>query len=229
MERTRSARASLVRGEMYLAEGNYKRALEENRRVLAILDKGYAVEKALFNIAILYAHDDNPEKDYQNSRDYFGMLVRTFPDSTLAEEAGVWIGIFNAIDDIKREKSEKEEEIIILEEQKSALTLLLQSHKLLDSGKYVDALKNNLAAYELDSSSPAGEHALFNMGLIYAHHENPDKDFKKSAAYFEKMIEMYPQSPLRGQAEIWLGVLNIIERSKQVDIEIEKKKKELRR
>jgi hypothetical protein len=41
------------------------------------------------------------------------------------------------------------------------------------------------------------------------------------------LIEGYPKSPLVQQAKIWVGVLQVIEKSKQVDIEIEEMKKEL--
>jgi hypothetical protein len=43
------------------------------------------------------------------------------------------------------------------------------------------------------------------------------------------LIDRDPQSPLVEQAKIWIGVLNVIEKSKQVDIEIEEMKKELSR
>ena len=75
--------------------------------------------------------------------------------------------------------------------------------------------------------------ALFNMGLIYAHSGNPKKDFEKSIEFFKKLIKDYPESPLIEQSKIWVEVLQkneelnqVIQKLKQVDIEIEEKKRE---
>jgi outer membrane protein assembly factor BamD (BamD/ComL family) len=65
------------------------------------------------------------------------------------------------------------------------------------------------------------------MGLIFAHYNNPKKDYKKSISYFERILRDYPHSPLTEQAKIWIAVLNMVEQSKRVDIQIEEMKKEL--
>jgi hypothetical protein len=43
------------------------------------------------------------------------------------------------------------------------------------------------------------------------------------------LIDTFPQSELADQARVWVNVLQTIEKTKQVDIEIEEKKKELTR
>jgi tetratricopeptide (TPR) repeat protein len=94
---------------------------------------------------------------------------------------------------------------------------------------------------ELAWSDPEATEALFNMGLIYAHYGYPKRDYKKSLDLFKRLVKMFPQSPLAGQAKLWIGILQenerlnreieelkkTIKKSKQVDIEIEEKKKEL--
>ncbi|HUT83648.1 MAG TPA: hypothetical protein VMX95_03280 [Thermodesulfobacteriota bacterium] len=83
--------------------------------------------------------------------------------------------------------------------------------------------------------------------MIYAYAGNPKKNYGKSLSSFKKITEDYQQSPLFEQAKILitilqenekldqtLGKLNqeieilnqMIEKSKQVDIEIEEKKRE---
>ena len=52
-----------------------------------------------------------------------------------------------------------------------------------------------------------GDHALFQMGLIYLHPQNPNSDYQKSLLYFQRLKEEYPDSQLRGEAEIWIFVL----------------------
>ncbi len=75
--------------------------------------------------------------------------------------------------------------------------------------------------------TPPGDEALFNVGLIYAHSENPRKDYKKSIDYFQRLVKDFPRSPFIEEAKMWIGVLEDIEKAVKVDIEIEEKKKEL--
>jgi hypothetical protein len=78
----------------------------------------------------------------------------------------------------------------------------------------------------LQKNKPADE-LLFTLGLLYAHPENPNKNYKKSLFFFKRVINEYSRSVCFGEAKIWAGVLSDIERSAMVDIEIEQKKKEL--
>lgn len=104
---------------------------------------------------------------------------------------------------------------------------LMLAKILIEQGNYEASLKENQNVLSLSNDRPPGDEALFNMGLIYAHYRNPQKEYKRSIFYFEKLLKEYPQSPLREQAKIWIGVLEVIEKSKQVDIRIEEMKKEL--
>jgi outer membrane protein assembly factor BamD (BamD/ComL family) len=71
------------------------------------------------------------------------------------------------------------------------------------------------------------------MGLIYAHVNNPQRDFGKALDFFKRVVKDYPKSPLAEEAKAWAGVLQeneklsqMIEKSKQVDIAVEEKKRE---
>ncbi|HYQ61439.1 MAG TPA: hypothetical protein VEP29_10315 [Desulfatiglandales bacterium] len=75
--------------------------------------------------------------------------------------------------------------------------------------------------------TPPGDEALMNMGLICAHYANPKRDYKKALGYFMRIEKEFPRSPFVEEAKIWVSVLLAFEKAKQVDIEIEKKKKEL--
>ena len=55
------------------------------------------------------------------------------------------------------------------------------------------------------------------------------KDYNRSVDYFEKVIDEYPSGPFPEQANIKIEILNVIEEAKQVDIGIEKKRKEMTR
>src|SRR5659263_71277 len=115
------------------------------------------------------------------------------------------------------------------------------AQKLLDQGDYEGSLRENEKVLSLYDNIPPGDEALFNIGLIYAHHGNLKRDYKKSLDLFKRLLMMFPQSPLVGQAKLWIGILQenqslnrkieelnkTIKKSKQVDIEIEEKKEEL--
>jgi hypothetical protein len=78
----------------------------------------------------------------------------------------------------------------------------------------------------LPKNRPADD-LLYVLGLLYAHPGNPGKNYKKSLAFFRRVINEYPRSACVREAKIWAGVLEDIERAAKVDIEIEQKKKEL--
>ncbi|MGC1456401.1 MAG: tetratricopeptide repeat protein, partial [Nitrospirota bacterium] len=79
----------------------------------------------------------------------------------------------------------------------------------------------------LSPKSPPGDEALFYMGLIYVHYGNLKKDYSKALTFFRRVAKEFPQSLRAEEAKIWVGVLEAIEKAKQVDIQIEEKKKEL--
>lgn len=94
-------------------------------------------------------------------------------------------------------------------------------------GDFEGSQKANQNIIALTEGRPPGDQALFNMGLIYANSKYPKKDYRKSMAFFQRVVRDYPQSPLVPQAKTWIGVLEVIEKSKEVDIELERKKKKL--
>jgi len=118
---------------------------------------------------------------------------------------------------------------------------LIRGGDLLANGDYEGALKAYQEALSLSGRNTPGDEALFNMGLIYADLEYPKRDCKKSLDLFKRLVKTYRESPLVAQATIWMGILGeneklsgevaelnkTIKKTKQVDIEIEEKKKEL--
>lgn len=137
--------------------------------------------------------------------------------------------------DLKKGESQGGEET-----SKTLSEHLLRARKLLEQRDYDGSFKENQKVLFLAGQNPPGDEALFNLGVIYAHAGNPKKDYGKSIVFFKKLTKDYPQSPYAGQARVWTRVLEeneklrqtiqklnqVIEESKQVDIEIEEKKRE---
>jgi outer membrane protein assembly factor BamD (BamD/ComL family) len=210
---------SLLHSQRLIAKGDFEGAVEENQKVLSSYVNRPPADEALFNMGLIYAHYGNPNKDYKKAFSFFRRLVKEFPQSPLYEEAKVWTGVLNTIEETK----------IKMEGQRSAYDSLLHSQRLIAKGDFEGAVEENQKVLSSYVNRPPADEALFNMGLIYAHYGNPHRDYKKSILFFNKLLEGYPRSPLVGQARIWIGVLQVIEKSKQVDIEIEKMKKKVLR
>jgi len=63
-----------------------------------------------------------------------------------------------------------------------------------------------------------GDQALFQMGLNYAHPDNPNPDNQKSMECFKSIIEEFPRSSIRDEAGIWILFLQkSIESKKRFD------------
>jgi hypothetical protein len=116
-----------------------------------------------------------------------------------------------------------------IEKESPARVHIVRGRDLLAGHEYGRSLEENKKALSLSGKKPPGDEALFNMGLIYSHYGYSQKDYEKSLGLFKRLVTEYPQSRLVEQAKIWIGVLEVIEKTKQVDIEIEEKKKELSR
>lgn len=98
---------------------------------------------------------------------------------------------------------------------------------LMSQGDFEGALQECQDALSRYPQVPPGDEALYSMGLIYAHSGNPKKDYRKALSSFSRVLKEFPGSPRAEEAKIWVGVLEAIEKAKQVDIQIEEKKKEL--
>ena len=119
---------------------------------------------------------------------------------------------------------EKEKPVVIEKEGCSHLDVLEPLARHEDFETLLKQKQETLAT--LPKNKPADE-LLFSLGLLYAHPENPKKNYKKSLTFFKRVINEYPRSVCAGEAKIWAGVLEDIEKAAKVDLEIEQKKKEL--
>lgn len=102
-----------------------------------------------------------------------------------------------------------------------------------DQGNFEAALEENHKALSTSGKINPKDRALFQIGLIYAASRNPKRDLDKSLSFFLRLVKEYPQSPFMEEAKTWIDLLQenhklnrMIEKSKEVDIAIEEKKRE---
>ena len=111
-------------------------------------------------------------------------------------------------------------------DRREANEYLLAAQNLLARGDYEGSLRESQRVLGLLKDQPPADTAIFNMGLVYAHPKNPKKDNKRAIYFFNRVIKGYPDSPWAEQAKIWVGVLDGVEKLKQVDLEIEERKRD---
>ncbi len=94
--------------------------------------------------------------------------------------------------------------------------------------QYEAAMAKNLSV--LNSYPPSlADQALFQLGLLYAHPENPNQDYEKSLGSFNKIINEFSESRLKYQAKLWvLFISDGIKKEQKIGI-LNKKKVSLQR
>ncbi|RMG73267.1 MAG: hypothetical protein D6710_03655 [Nitrospirae bacterium] len=91
---------------------------------------------------------------------------------------------------------------------------------------FATVLKRGREVLKDSSDESLRQEALYYMAIAELHPDNPSKNLQRASGYFKKLLNEYPESALAVQARAWLGLISIIEKSKRIDIEIEKKKHE---
>ena len=105
----------------------------------------------------------------------------------------------------------------------------LQGQQLLEegmdqllSGHYEASMAKSLAVLNNYPDSIADQ-ALFQMGLLYAHPQNPNRNCEKSLEYFDRILDGFPESRLRQPAQLWvLFIRDVSEKEQKVRIKNKK-------
>ena len=159
------------------------------------------------------------------SQYYFEKLIENFPDSSLTSEAKTFISLFEIIATKEKEAAAVEQKSL----QKEKPVSVPVPRKVVENQNFEEAVQKNLQILEKASKKKPADEALYNLGLIYAHVDNPAKDYKKSQIYFHVLTKQFPESEFAEEAQIWLGLFETIEKIQQIDIDIEQQKKQLTR
>jgi len=234
LEKKLEAQDYLYHGEKLLEQGNLELSLQEHKKALSLLGHMTPGDRVLYNMGIIYAHFGSPAMNYSKALGCFRRLTKEFPQSPLVERAKIWIEVLTEkkkkkVSYIKLPNTKKKEKKKMTPKQIQEPDYTYLGKKLLDLGDFKGSFEENQKVLSLFPNTPPGDSALFNMALVYAHYNNPDRNYKKSIAYFKRLTEEFPKSKLHEQAKIWIEVLETMEKAKQVDIEIEEKRKELTR
>jgi len=96
--------------------------------------------------------------------------------------------------------------------------LLEEGRDLMISRQYEASMAKNLTVLNKFPDSLADQ-ALFQIGLLYAHPDNPNRSYQKSLRSFNKILNGFAQSRLRQQAQLWvLFIRDIIDKEREIGI-----------
>ena len=84
---------------------------------------------------------------------------------------------------------------------------LFEARQRFAAGDYSSALDINRRVLAQFPERLADQ-SLFQIGMVYAHPNNPDQDIQKALQFFQDIIDRYPESHLQPEAELWLAVLS---------------------
>ncbi len=220
--------AHLSHARHLLAKGDFEGALRENRKVAAMFPQSPPGDEALFNMGLISLHYAKTKGDIRKALVFFARLEKEFPDSLRTKEAELWVGILENLTKTRQidiEMKEGANESLI----KHGNTHLLRAQQFLAQGEFENALRENQEVLVKYPQSSPGDEALFNMGLINIHYANPKKDIGKALVFFTRLEKEFPESPRVEEAKTWISILQTMEKARQIDNEIEAKKRELRR
>ncbi|NTU42011.1 MAG: hypothetical protein HGA78_02960 [Nitrospirales bacterium] len=117
----KEASERLAKAKDFLAKNEYEAALRESQSVLRESGKATPGDEALFTMALVYAHPKNQKKDFRKSLALFRRLLKEYRQSSLAEEAKIWISVLQLVEQ-SRQAIEKSKQVDVeIEEMKKGL------------------------------------------------------------------------------------------------------------
>jgi TolA-binding protein len=218
-------RQQLAQYRYYLASGFFETVIRQSQAVLQKSETRPPADLALYSLGEVYASHAYQGRDYMQSRQYFEKLLRHFPYSPLTSEARTYLSLYDAID-------ARDRTIAVLLEQSSLATAAERTapdRPVIENRNFEEAARKNRQILEAAGNAPPADEALYNLGLINAHGDNPAKDYRQAREFFARLSSEFPDSPLAEEARIWLGLFGVFEKMQQIDLEIEAQKKQLNR
>jgi hypothetical protein len=135
--------------------------------------------------------------------------------------------------------------------------LAFPPQKVIENGDYRSFLVENQRHLSTCGGGVECDVTLFNLGFVYAYPQSPYRDLRKARLYLRELHNRFPHSPWASQGQVLLAFMNEqvgleeahrqlrtdlrtrdaairklrgqLDRSREIDIEIEKRERELLR
>ncbi len=92
-------------------EKRYKEATAACNKIMADAPDSPLAADALFEIALINVHLDNPKRDYVEASRTFAEFVKRYPDNRRTDEARTWISVLKTVQDLKKQNEHLNESI----------------------------------------------------------------------------------------------------------------------
>jgi len=92
-------------------EKRYKEAADAYKKISADAPSAQLAADALFELALVHAHHDNPQRDYTQATRLFSEFVKRYPDNRRADEARTWISVLKTVQELKKQNEHLNESI----------------------------------------------------------------------------------------------------------------------
>lgn len=123
---TLKAQQRLEEADRQVAGGDFKAALKSNEEALEAAPDMFG-DRALYQMALTYAHPANPRPNYRESDRALQKLMLDFPQSSLNDEANVWRHVLRQIAGRDREITKNARKIEELNKTVDGLKMTIQS------------------------------------------------------------------------------------------------------
>jgi outer membrane protein assembly factor BamD (BamD/ComL family) len=80
------------------------------------------------------------------------------------------------------------------------------------SGNYVEAARSYETYLRVNLSGPEQDQALFRLALSHSFPDSPIRDLPQAQTLLQQLINRYPRSPFKPQAEFLLGLQGEVDR-----------------
>ena len=103
-----------------------------------------------------------------------------------------------------------------LNDGRKAQTTFAEANDLFHQGRYTASLEKYSGI--IDKYPATADRALFEMGIVYAHPKNEQKDYQKSLECFQKLIKEYPGSEYRQNSEMMIfNIRNVVLKDQTIE------------
>jgi outer membrane protein assembly factor BamD (BamD/ComL family) len=92
-------------------EKRYKEAAACYNKIVTESPDSDLAADALFELALINAHYDNPQRDYIRANRSFAEFLKRYPDNKRADEARTWISVLKTVQELKKQNEHLNESI----------------------------------------------------------------------------------------------------------------------
>jgi TolA-binding protein len=92
-------------------EKRFKEAAAACNKIMADAPNSPLAADALFELAIINAHHDNPQRDYAQAIRTFSEFLKRYPDNRRTDEAQTWISVLRSVQELKKQNEHLNESI----------------------------------------------------------------------------------------------------------------------